>query len=200
MLDKIQLDNQPFDVSEGQLPCLILYPDKTGGSHFSVSFVADLFLSGSKILFLTAYPMATDDFLKQVGDRGSSIARIESESDLVEVEAYQAIMIKSGDQDLFIKAVDSLSDIGQRVVFAKNIEVFKPDTIRRCLGLERVVLSGDIDKCELKDEILKKTYATTVLFGQPQTEMSFKVPELPKYTGYLWGKNVEGMVSLRMNG
>jgi len=199
MLDKIQLDDESFNTSENQLPCLISYADKTGGSHFSISFIAGLFLSGSKILFLTAYPMATENFIKQVGDSGLSVVHIESESDLVGNEEAQAIMIKSGDEDFFLKVVESLSDIDQRIVFVKNIEVFKGDTIKKCLGLEKIVLSGNVDKCELKEEILNNSYVTTILFNQPQAEMSYNVPQLKKYTGYLWGKDFEGVVKLKTN-
>lgn len=198
MLDKIQLDDQPFDISVDQLPCLISYSEKTGGSHFSVSFIADLFLSGSKILFLTAYPMATENFLKQVNDSGSSITQIESLEDLRRNIDTQVIMIKSGDEEFFMEVVDSLTDIDERIVFVKNIETFKQDTVKRCLGLEKVILSGDIDKCELKEEILKKTYTTTVLFGLSKIDPFLKVPPLKKYTGYLRSKDVEGVVKLKI--
>jgi hypothetical protein len=199
MLDKIQLNNEPFQISERLLPCLVLYPEKTGGSHFSVSFIADLFLSGSKILFLTAYPMATDNFLKQTQGSQLTIIQAESEADLVGNEDAQAIMIKSGHEDLFLKITDFLDDIAERIIFVKNMEVFGESIIRKCLDFEKIVLSGNIDKCRLKDEILKKSYTTTVLFNQPQTKIPFTVPKLEKYTGYLWSKGIEGMAKLRIS-
>ena len=142
--------------------------------------------------------MATDNFMKQAEDSGLSIARMESESDLVGNEEAQAIIIESGNEELFLKIAKSLNDIQQRVVFVKNMEALKENTVRKCLEFENVILSGDIDKCDLKDDILKKSYNTTVVFDQPQVEMSFKVPELEKYTGYLWGKDVEGVVRIVM--
>ena len=63
MADTISLNNEVYHIGEDGLPCLIHYAPKTGGSYFSVAMVADLFLRGSKILFLTAYPMAKDNFL-----------------------------------------------------------------------------------------------------------------------------------------
>jgi len=191
---KLFLDNKPFHFSEDDLPCLVSYANGTGGSHFSVVLVADLFLSGSKILFLTAYPMATDNFLNQVEGSGLNIARIENEGDLVGKENTQAIMIKSGDEELFMKVAELLPDIKERVVFVKNIEGLKGETLKKCLEFDKVILSGDIDKCDLKEEILKRHFKTTILFNQPETDLTLKVPELEKYSGYMWGDEIEGIV------
>ena len=171
MLDKIQLNEKPFEISENQLPCLISYLEKTGGSRFSISFIVNLFLSGSKILFLTAYPMANESFLKQTNNSILTIARLKSESDLIGNENAQAIIIESGNENLFVKVTESLDDIEKRVIFVKNIEMFKNSTIRKCLNFERIILSGNIDKCQLKKEVLKKPYTTTILFNQPQIKV-----------------------------
>ncbi len=48
MADKILLNNEDYHIGESDLPCLIHYAPKVGGSHFSVAMVADLFLRGSK--------------------------------------------------------------------------------------------------------------------------------------------------------
>ena len=195
---KSLLNDQPFVFSENNLPCLVSYGDKIGGSHFSVVLLADLFASGSKILFLTAYPMATDNFLSQVGELGLSIARVESDNNLSENKDAQAIMIKSGDEELFMKAVELLDDVEQRVIFVKNIEGLKSGTIRRCLEFDKVILSGDIDKCDLGGEIIQKHFNTTVLFNQPKVTMGFKVPELERYSGYMWSNQLEGVVRTEM--
>jgi len=78
MADKILLNNEVYHIGEDGLPCLIHYAPKAGGSHFSVTMVADLFLSGSKILFLTAYPMAKDNFFQQIKGHHSDILNVSS--------------------------------------------------------------------------------------------------------------------------
>lgn len=197
-MNAIQLNNKPFCVSEAQLPCLISYSDKTGGSLFSVVWIADLFLSGSKILFLTAYPMATEDFLERVSG-STEVVRVASREDLDRARNGRAILIKSGDEKLFLDALNTLDDIQERVVFVKNIERLGEEAVRKCLELEKIILSGDIDECVWKDEILKKTYVSTILFSQPRIEMGFRLPELLQYTGYLWGADAEGAVNLKVD-
>lgn len=53
MADQIFLNNEEYHIGEDDISCLIHYVPKAGESHFSVAMVADLFLSGSKILFLS---------------------------------------------------------------------------------------------------------------------------------------------------
>ena len=73
MLDKLLLNWQPYKITENNLPVFITYGKNMGGSHLSIVLIADLFLQGSKILFLSAYPMARDNFLNQVGENNSKI-------------------------------------------------------------------------------------------------------------------------------
>lgn len=122
MADTILLNNEDYHIGEDGLPCLIHYAPKAGGSHFSVSMVADLFLNGSKMLFLTAYPMAKDNFLQQIKGEESKTTFITNESQL-NTDA-QAIILESGNEELFLKAVEKLDDLNERVVLVKNMEVF----------------------------------------------------------------------------
>jgi len=138
--------------------------------------------------------MATDNFLNQVEGSGLSIARLESEEDLEGNEGAQALMIKSGDEELFMKVSELLPDVRERVVFVKNIEGLRGETLKKCLAFDKVILSGDIDKCDLKAEVLNKHFQTMILFNQPETDLGRKVPELEKYSGYMWGGEVEGIV------
>lgn len=194
----ILLNNEEFHLNEDELPCLVHYEAKTGGSQFTVTLVADLFLRGSKILFLTAYPYAKDNFYEQTKGMESEIVCIDKKEDLVGSEKYQAIILKSGNEELYREALQSLKDLDERVVLVKNFEIVNANTIESSLRLEKIIISGDIDKSIAKKQIISKLYKTTVLFSNPEISLSVKAPELEKYTGYLNTGNKAGIVKLEM--
>jgi len=196
MADQLLLNNEDYHIGEDGLPCLIHYAPKTGGSHFSVAMVADLFLRGSKILFLTAYPMAKDNFLQQIKGEESKTAFITDEGQLN--TNAQAIILESGNEELFLKAVEKLDDLNERVVLVKNMEIFSDAVFDSCLKLQKIILSGDLDKCSAKKQISSKQYKTIVLFSKSATPLKVEPPELEKYKGYLWSDGKEGLVSVRM--
>lgn len=196
MVDEILLNDKTYNVKESDLPCLVSYKEKTGGSHFSVTMVADLFLRGSKILFLTAYPMAKDNFLQQINDAKTKTAYVtdENQSDLT----AQAIILESGNEKLFWRIVEKMSDMNDRVVLVKNMEVFSDKLIEYCLNFPKVILSGDVDKCSDKKRISDKKFETIIVFSEPELELPFKVPALEKYSGYLWSNDHKGTVKVKM--
>lgn len=194
----ILFNKEVFHFTENGLPCLVHYKNKTGGSHFTVTLVADLFLQGSKILFLTAYPMAKDNFLEQVKGKEKDIIFIEEISDLKNSENHQAIILKSGDEKLYLDAIKVIPDINERIVLVKNFEIFTEETIEKTLQMKKIILSGDIDKSPSKKQISDKLYQTTISFSQPDTAVDFKTPILEKYTGYLKTTDKEGFVQIKM--
>ncbi|PIR46627.1 MAG: hypothetical protein COV07_03085 [Candidatus Vogelbacteria bacterium CG10_big_fil_rev_8_21_14_0_10_45_14] len=196
MADTILLNNEDYHISEDGLPCLIHYAPMAGGSHFSVAMVADLFLHGSKILFLTAYPMTKDNFLQQIKGSESKTAFVTEESQLN--TNAQAIILESGNEQLFLQAVKKLDDLNERVVLVKNMEVFSDAVFDSCLKLQKIILSGDVDKCSAKKQISDKQYKTIVLFSKSETPLKVEPPELEKYKGYLWSDGKEGLVSVKM--
>ena len=196
MADSILLNNKKHHFNGDNLPCLIHYLPKEGGSHFSITMVVDLFLSGSKILFFSAYPMAKDNFLQQVKGEESKVAFIADESKLD--ATAQVIILESGNEELFLKAVEKISDINDRVVLVKNVEFFSEAVVSYCLKLQKIIISGNIDKCVLKKQISKKQYKTIVLFSKLETLLNINSPELEKYQGYLWSNNKKGLVSVRL--
>ena len=198
MAYEILLNKEVFHFTENGLPCLVHYKNKTGGSHFTVTLVADLFLQGSKILFLTAYPMAKDNFLEQVKGKEKDIIFIEEVSDLKDSENYQAIILKSGDEKLYLDVIKVIPDINERVVLVKNFEIFTEETIEKTLQMKKIILSGDIDKSPSKKQISDKLYQTTISFSQPDTAVDFKTPILEKYSGYLETTDKEGLVQIKM--
>lgn len=196
MADDILLNNEIYHISENDLPCMITYGEKAGGSHFSVTIAADLFLRGSKILFLTAYPMAKDNFLHQTKGFESKIAYVADEKQF-NTDA-QAIILESGNESLYLKAVEKLDDMRERVVFIKNIEVFSDAVFDSCLKLQKIILSGDIDKCSAKKKITDKKFKTTVVFTKPKIKLTFEPPVLEQYTGYLWDEDKKGFVTIKI--
>lgn len=184
MIDKVLLNDKEFIFKEEYLPCLAHYGEKMGGSHLSIVFVAQLFLQGSKILFLTAYPMAKEKFLEQIGGDHSNVAFINKIEDLVDNTSAQALMVESGNESLFLEVINKLSDLDERVVLVKNIEKFSSKVFDTCLFLEKVILSGHLDECIDKDRISQKKYNTIIAFSQPPVSLSIQLPHLEKWTGY----------------
>lgn len=185
-------------MEEDGLPCLITYKEKSGGSQLSISLLTDLFFRGSKVLSFTAYDMARENFLQQFGEMESKTAYVESIDDLAKHKDAQFIMLKSGDESLFITAMKELSDINERVVLVKNMEVFSQAVFDVCLHLQKIILSGDIDTCVAKKQISEKHYETIIIFSPPETELPITAPPLEKYTGYLSGRGKEGLVVVQM--
>lgn len=195
MADKILLDNKNLKIEEKDLPCLITYGEKVGGSHFTISMVANLFLKGSKIIFLTAYPMAKDNFLKQIKGKESKINYITNENQLD--ASAQAIILESSNEKLFWKVVKRIDDLRKHVVLIKNMEMFSNKILDFCLKLQKIIISGNIDKCSNK-QIREKKFKTTIIFTKPEIKLPFNIPSLKKYTGYLWSKNKEGYVTVQI--
>lgn len=193
MADKILLNGEFWNPKEGNLPCLITYAEKSGGSHFSIVLLANLFLSGSKVLLFTAFPMAKDNFIGQIKGGGQSVSIVTNEDEIN--SNSQVIIVESGNQELFLKVIESLDDIDSRVVLVKNIELFNSYTVEACLKLEKVIISGDIDLCASNKKIMDKQFNTIVIFSNPKTTLPFDVPELEKYKGYIWSTETKGIVT-----
>jgi len=199
MTDKILLNEEEYVLKESDLPCLITYAEKTGGSHYSVTMVAQMFLAGFKVLFLTAYPMAKENFLKQVGESNTNVAFVTNKEELENYKNAQCILIESGNEALFLEAVNALSNINERVVLLKNIEKFSNEVIEKALTLEKVILSGHLDECELRDKIVAKNYSSIVAFSKPEISLPINIPELEKYTGCLKSRDKEGVVRIKFS-
>ena len=198
MKNNILLNDSLFNFTEKDLPCLITYVEKTGGSHFSITMVADLFRYGSKILFLTAYPMAKDNFFEQVGEDISKVAFVTSLEALDKAKDFQVIILESGNEVLFNEVVKVLPDLQERVVLVKNLEVFSEKVFDVCLNLEKVILSGHLDQCVDKKRISRKEYKSIIAFSKPEIYLPIEVPELEKYNGYMLGRTQSGILKIKV--
>jgi len=196
MASEILLNNEIYYPSIEDLPCLITYGEKVGGSHFSISLVANLFFQGFKILILTAYPMARDNFLEQIKGQEAKVVYATNEAEID--SKAQVIILESGNEQLYLRVVENLNDLSERIVLIKNMEVFSEAVLYSCLKLEKVILSGDIDRCLAKEKIITKSYNSIVAFTKPVMMLPFELPVLEKYSGYLWSYKNKGIVTVKI--
>lgn len=194
MPDRILLNGQDYFFEENNFPCFINYAEKAGGSHFSVTMVANLFLRGHKLLILTAYPMAKDNFLQQVAGYESAVTYVSSKDQLN--SKSQAIILESGNEELYLRAINILDDIDKRIILIKNIEVFSKTIFNKSLGLKNLILSGNVDLCVAKDLISKIDFSNIIIFTKPEIVLPFEMPHLEKYIGYFWNKDTKGFVEV----
>jgi hypothetical protein len=197
MLDEVLLNWQPYTLKEDNLPCLITYEKHTGGSHLSITLIASLFLQGSKILFFSAYPMAKDNFLNQVEENNSNVALVDSVDDLEEAINKDAIIIESGNANLFLSAIKILPDLNERVIFIKNIEIFNEEIFNICFIFDKIIISGDVDACNFRERIPNKKFNTIIAFNQPETPIDIKVPKLERWASYLSDQEKSGILTIK---
>lgn len=197
MLDEILLNWKPYTLKEDGLPCLITYGKHMGGSHLSIVLIANLFLQGSKVLFFTAYPMARDNFLNQVGINTPGIAIVDSLESLEEAKNAQAIILESGNATLFLNTIKTLTDLDERIIFVKNIDIFNEEIFNICLKNEKIIISGDIDECNFKNNISMEKFNTIIAFNQPEIPIKIEIPKLERWTSYLISNKEEGILTIK---
>lgn len=187
MFKKIFLNDAPHNFTEQDLPCLITYAHKTGGSQFSVSLTAQLFESGSKILFFTAYPMARENFMEMENDKLEDIAVVSTVDQLDNTK--RVIILESGNEQLFLDVLNKLNDIQDRVVLVKNAEQFSAETLNKSIGLNKLIFSGDIDNLPSGVNFDVTLFKTLIAFSKPN-KLPIDMPNnLEKYTGFCTSKN-----------
>lgn len=196
-MNQILLNNNKFEFTENDLPCLIHYSHGTGGSHFSVTMIADMFLRGSKILFLTAYHMAKDNFLEQVKGHENGALFVTSSDELTTDK--QAIIIESGNENLFLEALNSLEDINDRIIFVKNFERFNNNIILSISNKQKLIISGDLNSSPIINELISKKFKTIIQFSKSNTPLSENFPSLENYVGYFWQNNKKGLIKIAAN-
>ena len=178
MIKKILLNNSELKFTEKDLPILIHGEPGTGSSLFTVSLVSQFYNQGSKILFLSGYQAATDEFKSQVGD---------IDPDKVEI-------VQRGREEDFLKVVSSLKDLDERVILIKNVELLSSNAFQAIKDKQKFIISGDIKKCSFKDELINFPFKTTILFSQLENKT---LPSLQKYEGYMRGENA-GIVKVEV--
>ncbi len=153
---------------------------QSGASFFSVSLMTKLFENEEKIVFFTGFDPAKDLFKEQLnGEMNDNI-----------------IIIPTGDEDDFIKELDTIKDLDERIILFKNIEEYSINLFNKLKDQNFVIFSGDIDKCEFGEELMKKEFKTKIFFSYPEKfEVENKI-DLPKYNGHILGDRYNGIISL----
>ncbi len=179
MNKKILLNNKEFFFTSMDLPCLIHGADHAGASLFTVTMMADVFRQGEKIIFISGYQMARDEFLSQTN-----------------ADEKRVIFLQKDNIDLFPSLVSSLPDLDERIVLIKNIDLFDQSIFNHVKNHPKLILSGDIDRCSYKEDVLKISFKTKIFFSIPQINVNVTVPELSKYHGHFIGVHETGEVRI----
>jgi len=175
----ILINKEKFNFTENDFPMLIHGRCKTGASHFSVCLAANLTKNNMKVIFFTAYPEAKDEFRKEINN-----------------DETNAIIINSGEEEVFIETLKNVPDLSERVILIKNIENYTSKLFEVVRRSKFVIFSGDMDKCEFVDELIKKDFNTKIFFSQLEKYPQDGLEDLLKYHGKIISKIHEGTISL----
>ncbi len=173
------LNNQKINFDHNDFPMLISGAEKTGSSFFSVCLIAELLKSGHKVLFLSAYPMAKEEFRKQIGDK-----------------IEKAVIIESGEEDDLIKEIKSIPDLKERFVLIKNIDVYSHKIFEVLKDSKLVIFSGDLDKCQFADNLISKVFSSKIFFSSSNKYPYCVRPNLTNFCGEIVSKKYNGVISL----
>lgn len=196
----LKSDNTIIYFDEADLPMLIHGAAHAGASLFSVTAIVNLFLAERKVLFFTAYPMAKEEFSEQIKDtdKENKVFYLQNHSDIKEAHKYEVVIVKSGDSDLCTQTIKALSDVDERIIFVKNIEsILTKELFEVVSRFQKIILSGDLDQVEFRNEIVKIEFLTKILFSTSEIDLKVKLPELEKYVGFMSGRQ-SGLVTTRI--
>lgn len=175
-----QLNGHDLEFSLNNLPCLIHGARGAGSSYFTVRLVADLFNRENKVIFLSGFHMARDEFVE--------LTKIEADSN-------RAIFIKREDSGRLINLSKNLKDIDDYMILAKNFELFDQGVIESVLDKPKLLLSGNLDECRFKDILLQHQCVTRITFSP--SENFLPLPEkLSKYHAYMETDQEKGIVAI----
>lgn len=176
MLKKIFLNDQEFHFSKSHLPLLIHGEHGSGSSLFTMTMLADLYAQGAKVVDLTGFSMAREEFIKQT-------------------ESNENAHLFTKDQsDEFITFVSQISNHDNYVILIKNIELFDNEIFNVGKDFKNLILSGDVNKCSFKEKLLQKAFTTKIYFSA----LDKTLPQLQKYQGFLVSENLQGIMSLEV--
>ena len=177
---KIIINDEEIVFNKEDFPMFVNGADKSGASFFSISLLVNLFENGEKVLLFSAYDPAKEEFRKQL-----SVSINEN-----------ALIIESGDESAFIKELDQIQDLSERIVLCKNIENYNSSLFDKLKDQGLVIFSGDVDKCEFGEQLANKDFKTKIFFSYPEKlEVKNKI-ELPKYKGLIISSKYNGIISL----
>ncbi len=177
---KILINDKEVIFNKEDFPMLINGADKSGASLFSISLLTSLFENKEKVLLFSAFDPAKEEFKKQLG---------------VSINE-NALIIESGDESVFIKELDEIQDLSERIILCKNIENYSSSLFDKLKDQKLVIFSGDTNKCEFGEKLVNKDFKTKIFFSYPEKIEVVDKIYLPKYKGMIISSKYEGIISL----
>jgi len=175
----ILVNNKNTIFNKKDFPMLISGIDKTGTSFFSICLLANLLKAGEKVLFFSAYQAAKEAFAEQITNNKEN-----------------AIVIESGEEEIFLEVIKNTPDLSERFLLIKNMEVYSEKVFEATKGLNLVIFSGDLDKCSFADKLVEKDFSSKIFFSQSEKYPQEGLGNLPKYFGKIIGNRINGIIKL----
>jgi KaiC/GvpD/RAD55 family RecA-like ATPase len=175
----ILINDKKTEFTKADFPMLVSGAEKTGTSFFSICLLANLLKSGQKVLLFSAYPAAKEEFSKQI--KGF-------EDD--------ALIIESGEEEAFIEMLPDIDDLSKRVILFKNIDAYSAKLFEALHDLKNVIFSGDLDKCQFAEELMKKKMTTKIFFSQSAKFPQPGLESLEQYQGEIFSDKHQGKIIL----
>ncbi len=177
----VLLNDIKVNFSLNDLPILVSGAEKTGSSFFTVCLLANLLKSGHKVMLFSAHPAAKEEFRNQAG------------SDLT-----NALIVNSEKEEDFINTIKNTSDLAERVVLIKNIDSYSQKVFEAVKDLNLVIFSGDLDKCQFSDDLLKMNFVSKIFFSYSEKNPIEELISLPKYSGLIVSEKYNGVIKLEV--
>ncbi len=177
---KMIINNEIIKFDHEDFPMLISGAPGEGSSFFSIKIMVDLFKHGEKVLLFSAYDQAKELFKEEVGNLINE----------------KILIIESGNDDLFIKQLEEISDISERIILFKNIDNYDRKLFEVLKDNKLVIFSGDLNRCIFKDELLKKEFKTKIFFSYPEDLVPKNKLDLPKYSAHIISDKYDGVISV----
>lgn len=177
-MNKILVNQEELNLTKINFPVLVHGEEGSGASLYTVTLAVNLFSQDFPIVFLCGYPMAEEEFKKQLD--GTSY------KDKVVFYTKEKV---SEFKEFVINPINS-----QSIIFIKNIELFEKDVFDLILTKNKIILSGDLNKCSCKNQILSTKFNTKIFFSS-FSNMAFSV--LRKYEGFFVSKNLKGATKVK---
>ena len=177
----ILVDDKKIDFSLNDFPMLISGAEKTGSSFFSVCLLANLLNNGHKVILFSAHQAAKEEFRSQVG-----------------ANLDRALIIDSESEDDFIDIIKNISDLSKRIVLIKNINSYSRKLFKAVKDLKFIIFSGDLDKCQFTDDLLKNNFSSKIFFSGSEKYPVDGLRLLPRYSGQIFSKKYNGIIKLEV--
>lgn len=179
---EVYFGKHPLALRPEDFPVFVHGKEGNGASLFSVILAASVCRSGFPLLFWSAYPMAKEEFRKEILD-----AYFVQHADKIEDKEQQTIIIQNDDPNELIKA--SVKIMPERILFVKNFETVPREIQADLLKRKNLIISGDLEHTPARGAL---TAFPTRIFFSPFPGIA--LPELKKYEGFMLAADKSGFV------